>query len=154
MKFSVQYTFDDLYVAQKLHHASSKKRFIWYFVSMYIFFLAILAQFSVYSWILIFFGVVFWFYPLTFLRFMSYRSFRQAHELHLLTDVQLTEKGMEAKNKLSSTVASWKVFIKAKHNEKVLLLYRTPQLINFFPKRVFADQEWKKLLEMVSKNIT
>jgi len=85
---------------------------------------------------------------------MSYRSFRQAHELHLLTDVQLTEKGMEAKNKLSSTVASWKVFIKAKHNEKVLLLYRTPQLINFFPKRVFADQEWKKLLEMVSKNIT
>lgn len=153
MKFSTAYESQDYYEANKL----------FYFTVWYRFFLPIIGILcivagstsgSVVQLILeIFIGTSFILWPYTWLRIISNWHFHRMHHFHDTYQWEVDEQGLRAKNKYESSDSRWDSFVSFKVTNRILLLFKGPKLMIFFPKRLLTDEEWNYLNKLASEKI-
>ena len=159
MKFTVNYTFTDIYEAYKLAHKSSKTKWIILLSGLFlaltrIFVLSINKTIGIEDLFWGFLAIIFLFYPYTLLRIQAFFMYRKAKNFQKTNYFEFNDKGMRIKNEFETGEVGWKGFSKFIVNDKILLLYRTPHFVNFIPKRsIRPDNAWFDLLELVVSKI-
>lgn len=153
MKFDVNYSFSDFYEAQKLNFFSSNQKYLVMATGIFIITVTFMRRFDLPAYLFLLFGVLILFYPFTFLLLNSYLAFKRAVNLHLANEFVVDDNGLKVKNNNEDSTTGWNAFIKQKSNSKVLLLYRTSQLVNIIPKRVLTEEAWGRLIALAQQNI-
>lgn len=145
---------DDLQLAYELHWA--KKRPIRSRVSLFIGCLCLLmgALLGIREGgVLVFLGigniaVYMYYYKMT--------GRRLAKKMSNLTQVEktvFTDKGIHVESVSGAGETLWAAYEDAVISDKMILLYSNQLTFHFFPKRVFTDDEFNVLKEMVKKNL-
>jgi hypothetical protein len=92
-------------------------------------------------------------FPLSLMRGMARKGFKQSKLSNLATELEFDEQGMASKNELAESKVQWSVYAKYAVNDKVLLLFQSQRMYSFFPKRCFTDEAWNAFLEIVKRNL-
>ncbi len=167
MKFTVTYTPNDLYEANKLHLQSlmKYKTFFVIIAGLAMGIMGINVVLRAYSRE---FDVVFFLTligTLTMLICLSYQfgpvarrfsriNFQKSKGLHVLHEIEINEKGLKAKSEFGSGFTKWESFNKYAYNDKILLVYHTTRIFNMIPRRcIISDDDWSKLIDLVKKKI-
>ena len=69
------------------------------------------------------------------------KIYQQQKSLQVPTTVIISENEIKLNNELGNEVIPWTNFIKWMENDKVLLLFHSDIVFNFFPKRDIPDEE-------------
>lgn len=167
MKFTVQYTLEDYIEAQKLHLRSSKNGWLvrWFFPAIGVGTLGALVALFIAGLPLnvfqvVYFGLLGMFLtslPVLTVQISTRSLFKKSKFLHTPSEFEITAEEVKMTSELSSGNIKWPLFVKAAHNEKVLILMSTPRTMMMIPKRcISSEAEWNQLIswakEKVEKN--
>jgi hypothetical protein len=164
MKFIVKYTIQDYIEAQKLHLRNSKNGWLvrWFFPTLGVGILVSLvalfiAEIPVTTFQVIYFGILGIFFislPIATVQLSTRYLFKKSKFLHTPSEFEITEEEVKMTSELNSGVVKWPLFIKAAHNDIVLILMSTPRTMMMIPRRcVSSDQDWNELIRLANEKV-
>ena len=157
MEFTIDYTLKDYSEIQKAHYGSSVFRkaisVLGIFSLLFGIYLMLAGIFDISTLFIIAGGFIFLFFEKIVLEPRNNNEFKKSKYLQDPFKYKLDREGIRSTNKYLDTKSTWDSFISMKITNKVVLLYRGPNMITGFPKHYFREEEWKKLIEFLKENI-
>lgn len=81
------------------------------------------------------------------------RMYRRQPGLHERLEGFLGEEGIRYRGALEGAVP-WRMFVRARMDDRTLLIYQAPNLFNLLPRRLFrSDEDWRRARELVREKV-
>jgi hypothetical protein len=155
MKFSIDYSPDDIYRAWRLYWSGTKQRYI--VLGFGLAFLLILILFKgpwLSGLILLAMALFLLTYPFLYLRLYAHWVFKKNPQFKRTWNWTIEEGGISIEGPSAGGRMTWDHFIRTQSNNDTILLYIQHNLFNVIPKRVFSETDWKELIALVNRKMS
>lgn len=165
MEIKVNYTPQDILEAQKLHYLKGIKYSLVgpliFAVVIAVLIILLFTNFNVsdrviassavqISIVFIVLSVGYYFF---YLKYYSKSVLKKTPAFNSLTTFEINEEGIRSSSELQNGITKWGVFIRAAHNDKVIILYPAPNIFWVIPRRIVSEQEWKYIVDLAETKI-
>ena len=93
-------------------------------------------------------GLHFWWY-----RNYAKRMAKKAGSIGKEFIITFSSAGVKAVSANASSDTLWAVYTEAIMNDQIILLYRTPMLFNYYPRRLFTWEEYQVIRDWIKENV-
>ena len=158
----VQYSTKDLQIAYKLHFSQVpfwKKYFMLLFGVVVIALAGVLlifqasARSNFFIYLLFVYGIGLFIYQFWFHATIGQRMYKKIPDIRLPYDVKIDESGVLLSNVNVASNLEWSKYIVAIFDKEILLLYVYGNMFHIFPKRIFSNKQFERVMGLVQKNI-
>jgi len=157
MKFKVNYTFEDYLESQKLYLKGLKSTWVIKLLGFLLIFIFLLSwsigQFAYLDLFFVLFALALIFSGNLLPYVWSKILFKKAKNLHRETAFEVTEKGITSENEVEYGKSEWEAYVKYLYNEKVVVLFKSANVVTVLPKREVGKENWPKLIDLAKENI-
>ena len=166
MEVKVEYISEDILEAQKLHYLKGAKYSIIgpliFAVVIAVFIILLFTNFNEsdrviassavqISAVFILLSVGYYFF---YLKYYSRSVLKKTPAFNSPTTFEINEEGIASSSELQNGITKWGIFIRAAHNDKVIILYPAPNIFYVIPRRVVSQEDWQKILDLVNTKIS